>query len=436
MLPLSAIVSSRRGLTYHADQLNGEAVNAVAYFNMKSFLKAGGLNVAGTKTFSGAVPSEFVLGKRDVLIANTDVTPGSDIIGSAALVPPEYLGRSTFSHHVTRLRVVDGTVEPSFLAKALLVERVRHAMRAESRGTTVKMLDLSGAMAIKIGVLPHSEQCRVVSILNTLDTAIHETEAIIAKLKAVKQGLLHDLLTRGIDANDVLRPPQAEAPHLYKESPQGWIPKEWEIFSLGDVAESLVDGPFGSNLKTEHYVENLGVRVVRLQNILPGKYDDSEPVFISEKHATSLSRNRVGGGDVLIASLGDASYPVGRSCSYPVELPDAVNKADCFRFRAGKRCSNEFVMLSMNGSTIRGQVRGYEQGVTMKRVNLGNLRRIWIALPSLQEQCRIVEVIQAAHKKIEGAAIESQKLRNEKAGLMDDLLTGRVRVTPLLKRLR
>ncbi len=69
-------------------------------------------------------------------------------------------------------------------------------------------------------------------VLDTLDTAIHETEAIIAKLKAVKQGLLHDLLTRGIDANGELRPPQAEAPHLYKQSPLGWIPKEWETSSV------------------------------------------------------------------------------------------------------------------------------------------------------------------------------------------------------------
>ena len=71
----------------------------------------------------------------------------------------------------------------------------------------------------------------IAAVLDTLDTAIHETEAIIAKLKAVKQGLLHDLLTRGIDANGELRPPQAEAPHLYKESPLGWIPKEWDARS-------------------------------------------------------------------------------------------------------------------------------------------------------------------------------------------------------------
>lgn len=276
------------------------------------------------------------------------------------------------------------------------------------------------------------QQASIAQVLDTLDTAIHETEAIIAKLKAVKQGLLHDLLTRGIAANGELRPPQAEAPHLYKQSPLGWIPKEWEVIPLGDLSESLVDGPFGSNLKSAHYVENPGVRVVRLQNILAGEYDDSERAFISERHAASLVRNRVIAGDALIASLGDTSYPVGRSCCYPTDLPDAINKADCFRFRSGPRCRNKFVMHSMNGAAARKQVRGYEQGVTMKRINLGNLRRINIALPSMSEQDAIVEHLEGSQQQIDLSLLQLQKLRNEKSALMDDLLTGRVRVTPLL----
>src|SRR5690606_28997388 len=80
-----------------------------------------------------------------------------------------------------------------------------------------------------------AEQRAIAQILDTLDTAIRETEALIGKLKAVKQGLLHDLLTRGIDANGELRPPQSEAPQLYKESPLGWIPRGWEVVEVGEV---------------------------------------------------------------------------------------------------------------------------------------------------------------------------------------------------------
>lgn len=275
------------------------------------------------------------------------------------------------------------------------------------------------------------EQARVAEILDTLDTAIHQTEAVVEKLKQLKQGLLHDLLTRGVDANGELRPSHEQAP-LYQESPLGWIPKDWEVLELGDAAQSLVDGPFGSNLKTAHYVENPGVPVVRLQNILSCEYNDAERAYISESHAASLSRNRVEGGDVLIASLGDANYPVGRACCYPMGQASAINKADCFRLRGGPRCRNTFIMLFLNGVAARRQVRGYEQGVTMKRVNLGNLRRVLVSLPGLAEQDMIAERFAAAHQRMTTAVRECEKLRKQKSALMDDLLTGRVRVTPLL----
>lgn len=313
-----------------------------------------------------------------------------------------------------------------------LFAKVKPELVRRASGTT--FLEISGAEfgSIKVPSPSPAEKLKIAQLLDTLDTSIHQTQAIAGKLKQVKQGLLHDLLTRGVDANGELRPSHDVAPGLYQESPLGWVPKEWEVAALGDLAESLVDGPFGSNLKTAHYVESPGVRVVRLQNILAGQYDDSERAFISERHAASLVRNRVSAGDALIASLGDASYPVGRSCCYPLDLPDAINKADCFRFRSGPMCRNQFVMHSMNGSAARKQVRGYEQGVTMKRINLGNLRRIEIALPSISEQDAIGARLEGTQRQIDATSVQLEKLRSEKLGLMNDLLTGRVRVTPLL----
>jgi len=322
-------------------------------------------------------------------------------------------------------------VSAEYLLK--LMQYIQPLAEGRAVGSTVKGIRIQEYLNIPVPLAPQEAQPVIAQILDTLDTAIRETEALIDKLNAVKQGLLHDLLTRGIDVNGQLRPPQSAAPQLYKESPLGWIPREWEVDLLGDVAESLIDGPFGSNLKTAHYVENPGVRVVRLQNIQLEGYDDSDRAFISDKHATSLLRNRVAGGDVLIASLGDNNYPVGRACCYPTDLPDAVNKADCFRFRAGARCHNEFIMLFMNCALVRRQVRGYEQGVTMKRINLGNLRRIVVALPDLAEQERIIERMQAIRGQLEITKLQHGKLQQKKSGLMDDLLAGRVRVTPLLE---
>jgi len=369
----------------------------------------------------GAVPGDIAIAKMAEPVARACLVPA---VSEQFVVVADCI----------RLRLDEVRFDAGYVVRAINSPYTRREAENKAIGSTRVRINLS--VLKTVGCLAPSlpEQKRITCILDTLDASIQETEAILAKLKAVKQGLLHDLLTRGIDANGELRPPLAEAPNLYKESPQGWIPTEWEVAALGELAESLVDGPFGSNLKTAHYVENPGVRVVRLQNILSGEYDDSERAFISDQHAASLLRNRVTAGDALVASLGDANYPVGRSCCYPPDLPDAINKADCFRFRSGRRCRNEFVMHAMNGAGVRKQVRGYEQGVTMKRINLGNLRRVEVALPSIPEQEMIVERLRTAQQQTDATADLLRKLRSEKQGLMDDLLTGRVRVTPLLAR--
>lgn len=429
MLPLSDIASPKRGLTYKADQLSGEVANSLAYFNMKSFLKSGGLNVAGTKSFSGLVPPDFVLGERDVLIANTDVTPGSDIIGSSALVPSEHIGKSTFSHHVTRLRVVEGSVEPSFLARALLVQRVRHAMRAESRGTTVKMLDMSGAMAIKIGVLPRPEQFEVVSILDTLDAAIHETEAIIAKLKAVKQGLLHDLLTRGVDANGELRPIEAEATHLYKQSALDAIPKEWMSSSV--PAEFAIDS--GITLGAHRVPRNRPRKYLRVANV---HRDRLELDDIAELEASdSEAREKALAPDDLLIVEGHANTSeIGRCAVADEQVSGMLFQNHLFRLRA-TRLLPAFALLWLNSGYAQAYWRRHAATSSgLNTINRAKLSLLQVVVPPPAEQRMIAERKAAIATRIEFESQLHAKLKAEKSGLMDDLLTGRVRVTPLLVR--
>ena len=82
--------------------------------------------------------------------------------------------------------------------------------------------------AFEINVAPLPEQLKIAHILTTVDDLIDRTEALIAKLRAIKQGLMHDLLTRGVDEHGQLRPPREEAPELYRELAVGWVPREWE----------------------------------------------------------------------------------------------------------------------------------------------------------------------------------------------------------------
>ncbi|MEA2014665.1 MAG: restriction endonuclease subunit S, partial [Thermodesulfobacteriota bacterium] len=95
------------------------------------------------------------------------------------------------------------------------------------------------------------EQRRIAKILDTIDEAIQKTEALISKLKAMKQGLLHDLLTRGLDKNGKLRDPKAH-PEQFKDSPLGRIPKEWEVHEIGNCG-NIITGTTPNTSRSTYY---------------------------------------------------------------------------------------------------------------------------------------------------------------------------------------
>lgn len=163
--------------------------------------------------------------------------------------------------------------------------------------------------------------------------------------------------------------------------------------ALGDVALSLQDGPFGSNLKSSHYVDR-GVRVVRLQNIGVGYFDDRDRAFVTEEHFARLRKYESRPGDVLIATLGD---PIVRACRQPPSVETALHKADCLRLRCDpERIAPEYLVQFLNSDILQAQAKGLAHGQTRPRVNLSQVRSVMIPLPSLEEQRRLADILDQA----------------------------------------
>ncbi len=159
---------------------------------------------------------------------------------------------------------------------------------------------------------------------------------------------------------------------------------------LGDLALKLQDGPFGSNLKSEHYVEG-GVRVVRLQNIAVGEFDDRDRAFISTDHFAKLSKHECRPGDVLIATLGD---PILRAAVLPDFIPLALNKADYIQLRCNpEQASARYLVHYLNSGRAQSHAASLAHGQTRPRINLSQLRQFPIPAPALTEQHRIAAVL-------------------------------------------
>jgi type I restriction enzyme S subunit len=342
---------------------------------------------------------------------------------SHGFVGAEQTGHLVASTGFSVVRARNGLSCSSYLFHSLMSSAVTGQAVRNAVGSSYPALNDSDVNRFEIFLPPFREQEQIALILDTLDTAIHETEAIIAKLKAVKQGLLHDLLTRGIDANGELRPPQAEAPHLYKESPLGWIPNKWSIQLLGDIA-AVGRGKFTHRPRNDprfyggiHPFIQTG-DVAAAEGELVSTYSQT----LSDRGVSASQEFPAGTIAITIAAnIADTAI-----LAMPMYFPDSVVGAI-----VGPQHNVRFVELSIRKAKRLLDARAPQSA--QKNINLQDLRPLPMALPSKPEQEEIATRYEAIQAKLEYEQEALAKCRMEKAGLMDDLLTGRVRVTPLLE---
>ncbi|WP_284777601.1 restriction endonuclease subunit S [Agrobacterium sp. lyk4-40-TYG-31] len=361
----------------------------------------------------------------DVLLNST----GTGTIGRSVVFRES--GTFIVDGHVTALRPKVSKCSSTWLSAVLQSPWGQEHLERFCYAGSTNQVELS-ASALRVSAVPtpsYDEQTKIAEILDTLDSAIRGTEAVVAKLKAMKQGLLHDLSTRGIDANGDLRPPQPEAPHLYKQTTLGWLPKEWDVHTVRNLAQSSAIGPFGSDLVASDYRDE-GVPVVFVRDIKPDSFFWKSNVFLTPRKALSLSAHKVTAGDVVATKMG---FPPCIAAVYPASLPDGIITADVVCIRVNQNLSfPKWLSMSLNSHRVQRQVDQITAGVTRPKVTLRDVRELQIALPDLPEQEVIITRCSALDDELAIEQQQLEKLRLQKLGLMDELLTGRKPVTALL----
>lgn len=295
-------------------------------------------------------------------------------------------------------------------------------IRNRAVGSTMACLNTKILSDLPIDLPPLPEQRQIAAVLDTIDDAIRKTEQIIIKLKQVKQGLLHDLLTRGIDDNGELRDPERH-PEQFKGSPFGRIPRAWDVATLSDVAD--VDrGKFTHRPRND-----------------PAFYGGRHP-FIQTGDVAAAEGGMLGTASQSLNERGagvSREFPAGTIAitiaaniadttilALPMFFPDSVVGAIV-------RDPNvvRFVQLCIQRAKRTLDARAPQSA--QKNINLQDLRPLLIPRPDPAEQHRIAERYETSVGVLEREGGSLAKLRLLKGGLMEDLLTGRVRVTKLLE---
>ncbi|MBS0989340.1 restriction endonuclease subunit S [Acetobacter okinawensis] len=314
-----------------------------------------------------------------------------------------------------------------------LADYAKAKAEAVSVGSTVKGIKVADYLNIEVPLAPPERQSKIAEILDTLDAAIRGTEAAVAKLKAMKQGLLHDLLTRGIDANGDLRPSQSEVPHLYKQTPLGWLPKEWDVCAMQDLLASvdpaMRSGPFGSALLKEELVSK-GIPFLGIDNVFVERFDRNYKRFVTPGKFLQLHRYAVRPDDLMITIMGT----VGRCCLVPDDVGEALSSKHTWTISLDQtKYSPYLAMLQVNYSDwVLRHFSKDQQGGTMSAIRSETIRSTQLPVPPRDEQESIEAILSELSVRLSEEETILKKYSLQKIGLMDDLLTGRTSVTPLL----
>ena len=202
---LGAIATLVKGISYASEDYCVPGQGAI-FLTIKCVSKAGGFKPEGIKYFKGKIPYLQELHAGDLLIANTDLTRAGDIVG-APIVVPSFNGETvTMSMDLSKVVEDKRKIDRQFLYFILMTDSVRRFMKDHASGSTVLHLQTRAVPTLEICIpTKKPEQTKIAEILSTVDQAIDQTEALIAKQQRIKTGLMQDLLTRGIDKDGNLR---------------------------------------------------------------------------------------------------------------------------------------------------------------------------------------------------------------------------------------
>lgn len=202
------------------------------------------------------------------------------------------------------------------------------------------------------------------------------------------------------------------------------VPENWVWVRLGSLAQDMADGPFGSNLKTEHYTNNKEVRIIQLSNIGENGWREDNKKYTTFEHAKVIARSKVEAGDIVIAKM----MPAGRAIICPSYEQQYVLSSDAVKFVPNSLVDNNFCCKGINSYFFQTLVQENTQGITRARTSIKKLKGYPFPLPPLSEQQRIVERIEELFAKLDEAKERLQEVADSfavrKAAILHKAFTG------------
>ena len=319
--------------------------------------------------------SNYLVVKRNQLVQSFPIDEGVlDInrVSDLGIVSPAY----------KIWNINETQIYGEYLVKVLRCEKSLSFYKQKLKGTTARRRTISDAdfLGMQIPLPPLEEQKHIAAVLD-------KCSALIAKQKRMLEK--YDTLVKS-QFVEMFGDPYSN-------------PMNWERKTFKEVAVRLSDGPFGSNLKSEHYSSS-GIRVIRLGNIGVNEFLDADKAFIPLNHYETLKKYTCKAGEIVIGTMG---VPNLRACIIPDKIPISINKADCVHYiPKPELLDTRFVCQYINCPETLLLASSMIHGQTRTRVSSGQIAEMPISIPPLALQEKFAAFVQA---------VDAQKAKAQKS---------------------
>ena len=316
--------------------------------------------------------------------------------------------------------------------------RYAHAAAYSIRLTTGSINQTSGIQNLdqdryfneRFAFPPSVEQESIANFLEyetlKIDNLIDEQLKLIELLKEKRQVVISNTVTKGLDPSVKMR----NSANLWL----GIYPEHWKLGKLKHIkskeANSFVDGPFGSNLKSEHFIENGSVFVIESNFATQGVLDENGLKTISSEHFESIKRSEVRAGDIVIAKIG-AQY--GKSSILPTLSKRAVVSGNSLKLTVNLDvCDTDFVNLFITNLKSIGVIEDIVNATAQPALSLGEMNNLPMLIPPLAEQKMIVSHLNFELGKFDSLIREANStislLQERRTSIISAAVTGQIDV--------
>lgn len=360
-------------------------------------------DIVGTSGFVGKA-DEYLWDKESVVIGR-----------KGTINKPIHISEPFWAIDTTYFSKFPNTTIPKWFYYQICHERLENYNEASG----VPSLSRETLNSISILTPPLPEQKKIASILTSVDEVIEKTQSQIDKLQDLKKGTMNELLTKGIGHTE------------FKDSELGRIPKSWEVFAAGSLLENkyilvLKDGNHGAQYPRQSEFQKRGIPFLSASNIYEdGSFILEECPCLSEERAANLRIPPARGGDVILTH----NATVGRVSLIPDDVKTIIASTSTTYYRTNnQKLNNRFLRRFFEGLPFQNQLKRVMGQTTRNQVPITAQKDLFIAVPPLEEQVNLTTAIDGTVALLSAKTKKLQQTQYLKKSLMQDLLTGKVRV--------